>query len=435
MRAYNRNPGIEKRLFNAAKSGRSDEVAQILKRYSHINVNQLHSETRSERSATSPLIEAVRENHNDVVAVLLADSRVDVNHVDERGRSPLYHAVLFDRQAPAITKENKAKVVAQLLYHPGVQVNQRNDRYLNTALQRAILSGNFFAVKALLEHPEIDINQTCLRGRTPLHYAAYGRSTKLVRLLLQQPKLETERPDVNNETALDFTEICDYTIKRLLKSCRNITPYSRFLPNNDDNRSWANFTALKREDKKLVMMHLMHWSDTARAQSFFLRMTIRERVGMVDQIVPSLASQIKDLLNLSCSSQLMFAYMKAEANNDRQILKPFITIEEVQPNMLGQNKPESRLECLGDDCKRLITSFLITHEGMFKQKMKVAMQLLRWHKDASHSNNNQVKPRLNRFFTTAQIMAYDNANHLAGLSGRIVRMNPLAYFIMNMAGQ
>ena len=88
-------------------------------------------------------------------ALLTAGLNVDV--VDQEGRTPLWHAAGRGRTA-----------VVRVLLEAGA-ADTRGGRY--PPLHAAALFGHEEAVRALLENKDVDANQIDGMGRTPLYYA------------------------------------------------------------------------------------------------------------------------------------------------------------------------------------------------------------------------------------------------------------------------
>ncbi|RPA98785.1 ankyrin [Choiromyces venosus 120613-1] len=125
----------------------------------------------------------------DVIALLLADPRVDVNLPDHELRTPLHLAL----------RRGRRYSLDMLLKREGVEVNAR-DKYGFTPLGYAI---HFLdhgerwdnLVKLLLEDAWVNVNLANNEGLTPLHIAVIERKVPLVRLLLAGGKVDRELVD------------------------------------------------------------------------------------------------------------------------------------------------------------------------------------------------------------------------------------------------
>ena len=76
-----------------------------------------------------------------------------------------------------------------------------------TPLFDAILTKNIDSVKIILQdHPEHLNTAYAQNGNTPLHVAALNGYTEIVRLLLEQPGIDTTRKNNDGKTALDLAQ-------------------------------------------------------------------------------------------------------------------------------------------------------------------------------------------------------------------------------------
>ena len=94
------------------------------------------------------LMWAFYRNHNNVVQLLLNHPQIDVNKVDQLGRSALHHAVLG---------ANHEEMAALLARQDLTTINQK-ERYGRTPIMDAILRSAVNCFKLLLAHHEFDID-------------------------------------------------------------------------------------------------------------------------------------------------------------------------------------------------------------------------------------------------------------------------------------
>ena len=111
-----------------------------------------------------------------VMNLLLRAPNANVNIRGWHGRTPLYNAVMRDK--------NPARSV--ILAMPGIDVNIADDQGL-TPLHVAVRRRNSSAVRALLGAPGINVNTVCFKESTPLHDAVIASSVKIVSMLLAMP--------------------------------------------------------------------------------------------------------------------------------------------------------------------------------------------------------------------------------------------------------
>ena len=132
----------------------------------------------------TPLMNAAKNGHPEVVKLLIDHPKLEVNKEDGRGNTALMLA----------SAQGNSDVVQILLQNTLIDVNKRdNDGW--TALCFAAYGGNLETVKLLKEHAKIDVN----RGDNvfPLYMASEKGNLEMVKLLLSDPRI-----DVNKQTHL-----------------------------------------------------------------------------------------------------------------------------------------------------------------------------------------------------------------------------------------
>ncbi|QHE84382.1 ankyrin repeat domain-containing protein [Hydrogenophaga sp. BPS33] len=125
----------------------------------------------------TPLHAAAAKGHAKVVRVLLKQTHIEPNPVNQAGHTPLHEAVIHRHE----------EAIDALLEHPGVGVDQP-DASGHTALYWAIAPDTEEMVDALLNHGA-DIHQTFEAGFTALHIAGERGATGIIRALLKRPEI------------------------------------------------------------------------------------------------------------------------------------------------------------------------------------------------------------------------------------------------------
>jgi ankyrin repeat protein len=100
----------------------------------------------------------LQDSQLDFVNLLLQQSKIDINAVDDTGATPLHHACYH----------GAALVVRALLGQPGIDVNPKT-KMGYTALNFASVGGNPNIIFPLLMRPEMDINAIGGNGSAPIH--------------------------------------------------------------------------------------------------------------------------------------------------------------------------------------------------------------------------------------------------------------------------
>lgn len=184
--------------------------------------------------ARTPLWYASAKGHKEVAQQLIASKRVDINHSDKRGFTPIFfwanigdsemvkllleqtgidpgYDVLkawLDKPMPLSVAAAKGYITILKLLLNAVRVDVCEatcnplKQTIYEQLAFAIRNGQTEAVKLLLEHPDVDADATPCLGhlnrRPLLSFAAEIGNEEIFRLLL-------ERPKVNPDSALDYS--------------------------------------------------------------------------------------------------------------------------------------------------------------------------------------------------------------------------------------
>eukprot|EP00435_Cladocopium_sp_Y103_P041722 s331_g11.t1 len=124
------------------------------------------------RSSTGagPLCHAAAQGRGEICRVLLA-AQADVAARDERGCTPLHHAI----------SDNYVEIVKLLLEWKASNVKDNNGQ---TPLNLAAGKGHT-EICSILVAADVDVNVTGHNGSTPLHDAALGGHADVVKLLLE----------------------------------------------------------------------------------------------------------------------------------------------------------------------------------------------------------------------------------------------------------
>ena len=157
-------------LVELCEEGDLEEVKAALKRGDDVN-------TKGEGSLTG-LMQAVRKNHNSVVALLLKTPNIDVNHKDDsEGCCALHRAVI----------RKNIEALKLLLNVPNIDVNSVTNSGKN-AVSLAVKSNNIEGLKLLLDVPNIDVNIVDNRGGSAV-FEAVTNNIEVLKLLLSHPSL------------------------------------------------------------------------------------------------------------------------------------------------------------------------------------------------------------------------------------------------------
>jgi ankyrin repeat protein len=142
---------------------------------------------------TTPLHLAIDAGAIEVIQLLLAHPRIDVNAVNHEVRTPLHMAI----------HKRSRQIVEALLSHPRINVNQATG--VNPApLSLAVDFGVIDIVKLLLNYPGIDVDWQDEDGISALHCAGIECSVELLQLLLAEGANPNLEDNLDGSTALDY---------------------------------------------------------------------------------------------------------------------------------------------------------------------------------------------------------------------------------------
>ena len=147
---------------------------------------------RVDRHNVTPLLAATTQCEDAVVALLLAHPTTNPNTASAVGQTPLCEACDDDTQDTAGESRAKKRIVKALLGHPDIEVNlkganQRTPLY-TTIYSHSGRPADTSMAEALLKHPDIDVN-TLAPDWTPLMLACEQGAMAFVQLLLGDPNI------------------------------------------------------------------------------------------------------------------------------------------------------------------------------------------------------------------------------------------------------
>lgn len=182
-------PSIANELNTAAMTGDLATVKRIIAQHPAL----VNAPDTSENAAT-PLLRAIKNNHQDVVDFLLAHG-ADVNvHGQLMGRNALHLAAF----------QGDAELVQTLLRH-GAEVDARESDG-GTALFIAAGKGHLEVAKILLRyHADVNVTEKT-DNLTPLHAAASGDHAEIAQLLLAHGASAMRKSRVDGFTPLAMAQ-------------------------------------------------------------------------------------------------------------------------------------------------------------------------------------------------------------------------------------
>jgi len=184
-------------LVEFCKKGDLEEVKDALQRGVDVN-------TKDEFGRTG-LMEAVRNNHNSVVELLLKTPNIDVNLRNNRGGCAL-HLALWNNDALKL-----------LLNVPNIDVNVV-DGDCWSVLHWAVRNDTVEVLNLLLNVSSLDVNIVNNNGETALHWAVkFSGKIETLKLLLNVSNIDVNIVDNSGHTALHMAILYGYNNIEALK--------------------------------------------------------------------------------------------------------------------------------------------------------------------------------------------------------------------------
>ena len=143
-------------------------------------------------SGSTPLRRAATQGHEGIFRMLLDRADIYINAKNHHGDETVLYIVV---------ESGYKKLVKMQLGRPDIEVNTTDERG-RTPLSRAAMTRHEGIFRMLLERREIDVNGKDYGGNTPLHRAVCARNEANLRLLLAHPKIDVNAEDNEGHTAL-----------------------------------------------------------------------------------------------------------------------------------------------------------------------------------------------------------------------------------------
>jgi ankyrin repeat protein len=199
-----------------------------------------------------PLWWAARNGRSQVIEVLLAQPKINVNKIYS-GRTPLGIA----------SSLGHTTTVEILLQHAGVDINRNhdglgeNDDDGMTPLIDATVSRNTDTFNVLLSHPAVDVNAVDLKGRSALILAAQKSTIEKVRHLLDHKDINPSIVDECDGDALYYAKERGFT-----DAVTAINEYLVHLSSTDKAIRRKQKTKKRKETERRQKQALCRWRVT-----------------------------------------------------------------------------------------------------------------------------------------------------------------------------
>ncbi|KAH8886363.1 ankyrin, partial [Thozetella sp. PMI_491] len=201
------------------------EMVRVLIATERVDLNARHA------SGRRPIMWAIQNGSEEIVQALLSTGKVDLSQV-YLGQNVLMMAIEYGQLSIAqlllatgqiqinatdyqgrtalfytAGPEGTWEITKWLLSVPGVQANAL-DLFGTTPFFQAVINGNTRSVSAFLNTEEVDVNHKNSTGETALMVAAIssntpdGASAELIALLLQSSRIDVNAKDARGRTLL-----------------------------------------------------------------------------------------------------------------------------------------------------------------------------------------------------------------------------------------
>ncbi len=197
-------------LVNASATGELTALKFIL------NQTETDVNFKSFREKTA-LLEASYNLHLDIIKILMAKEKIQVNLAGEGGHPALHHVIYGKSKASFLDTFNielgtakidtADKIVALLLSNNDIDVNifDQEKGSMRTALMIATEQNYVDTVRLLLEHQKTNVNLQSIEEQwSPLMMAIINDNLELVKLFLDHRDIDLDLKDADDNSVLDL---------------------------------------------------------------------------------------------------------------------------------------------------------------------------------------------------------------------------------------
>ncbi|KAJ6028685.1 hypothetical protein N7540_004261, partial [Penicillium herquei] len=279
----------------------------------------------------TPLSWAVIKGHKTVVQQLLGTGKVDPDHADKIGRTPLFFAVKHRREGIARCLLKKAVNPDATIRARYAELQDMNNR---SVLSFAAESGLASIVELLLKTGMVDINSRSRSLRTPLFYAVERGQESVVKILLENganPYLEASAKNCDGRMPLSVAaENGNENIVKLLLE-RGVHPDSKSAATNSSGYTplWR---AISRGHEAVVRMLLQRGADPASNRGGLLSLLRAAERGQEALVLMLLTKHGVDLVSRDRKRRTLLSY--AAEKWSFEVMQFILHREEVEINVV-----------------------------------------------------------------------------------------------------
>ncbi|KAH8714095.1 ankyrin repeat-containing domain protein [Phaeosphaeriaceae sp. PMI808] len=193
----------------------------------------------------TPLSRAAENGHEEIIKLLLATGKVDIDAKNRYGMTPLSWAV-----------ENGHEAVIKLLLVQGAQANSK-DNIKRTPLSYAAKNGHVGVVTTLLANDMVDLDSDDHYGSTPLSIAIRNGHIEVTKLLLDKERVSFNSRDYFRRTPLWYATrygisdiaqpLLNHAERGGISVCENELPVDVSLRPHDAESGWCDICTMSIE--------------------------------------------------------------------------------------------------------------------------------------------------------------------------------------------
>ena len=162
-------------------------LVRMLLTHQQLDVNQLYSD-----GVDTPVMKSCVHNHLEIIDLLLADPRVNVNLRNKDGITPLMFCC----------SNGLLESATLLLSHSNIDVNATHEKTGGMALHFASQQGHLPLVELLLTDPKVDVNRVDGLMTTPFRAACANGHVLTVKAMLADHRVDVNKGNSFNSTPL-----------------------------------------------------------------------------------------------------------------------------------------------------------------------------------------------------------------------------------------
>ncbi|XP_046651126.1 serine/threonine-protein phosphatase 6 regulatory ankyrin repeat subunit B-like [Daphnia pulicaria] len=181
----------EESLLKAIKDSNVERVRLLLK-------NGAHTSARGEMGKNALHLASLTAKTTDLIDALLETEKFDISGTDNRGNTPLHHAILG----------SNCEINTRHLIGKGADPTIANKKGFTPLHYAARYAKTIETIRLIMENKQVDISSRDVNGWTPLHHAIKAKNLAIARCLLLEkgvdPTIRNNEGDTPFHLAAEF---------------------------------------------------------------------------------------------------------------------------------------------------------------------------------------------------------------------------------------